>query len=582
MRPRLTPLLACGVALPAALLAGACASPIPHRASTEAPVTDRQREFRVREDVSAPLNADTGWAGTTGENAAVTADRPFRLRIAAHAGRDPGERRYTLLVRRAGDSDWAAVEADDFPVPAEDSPTVAIMGSAVFAHDQPTERLIGAADAPYRPGASVVLEDLTPAWSGNGTRGEWEWPLVIRQFADDVVQVSDGTVFEFRLGDAEAHPLPADTWPRLRVEVPPGHLGGTFVETPVRIGPWEAANGDLYFIMEPSETDNRYLMMKSSDGGVRWAEVDARHRPPVNDLEGVASVQAGALIHQLHQTSEAVWYYRFATSDHPETPDRWLIQAELVATPQEPPTQYVDVAVRSDGSLVALYGGPDRVHLKTRTSGGQWGEETVLDAEVGPALSGPKLVRGAKDQVHLAYTGSDGSAWLRRLSPDGNLTPRVQVAEGLGTTENDVGSVLPLVYLPEARAVALVYRRANGELWSRLAHDDGRLDAPLRVSERRAAQNTVDSDQTAADLIAHDGRLHLLFVDADSGLLYHAHGNGHAPWTPAVAVPGNLLAQWVRGNALTRQGTSPVYGFVYDAGSDGGGGFNRFATLPLE
>lgn len=32
-----------------------------------------------------------------------------------------------------------------------------------------------------------------------------------------------------------------------------------------------ASNGDLYFIMEPAETDNLFLMVTSSDGGRTWA-----------------------------------------------------------------------------------------------------------------------------------------------------------------------------------------------------------------------------------------------------------------------------------------------------------------------
>jgi hypothetical protein len=70
--------------------------------------------------------------------------------------------------------------------------------------------------------------------------------------------------------------------PVLRMVIPPGHVGGTFVETPGRIGPWQASNGDLYFIMEPAETDNLFMMIKSTDDGATWREVDGARRPPTS------------------------------------------------------------------------------------------------------------------------------------------------------------------------------------------------------------------------------------------------------------------------------------------------------------
>ena len=74
--------------------------------------------------------------------------------------------------------------------------------------------------------------------------------------------------------DAGGAVLTGSRNPVLRLTTPPGHVGGTFVETPGRVGPWRAQNGDLYFIMEPAETDNLFMMIKSSDDGVTWREMD--------------------------------------------------------------------------------------------------------------------------------------------------------------------------------------------------------------------------------------------------------------------------------------------------------------------
>ena len=404
---------------------------------------------------------------------------------------------------------------------------------------------------------------------------------MIRRFADGAVTNDEGDTFEFRMVDADGNPLGSYLNPVLTVSVPPGHLGGTFVETPGRIGPWEASNGDLYFIMEPTETDNALMVVKSSDGGATWQEVDSTNRPAADDLEGVASDLAGDTIHILHQTSDNVWYHAFRTSDHPTNPDTWAIRDELVATPEEPPTQVASIAARSDGSIVGVYGGAEKVHFKIRSPDGTWGDEAVVDADVSPTLSGPQVVLGEGDVVHLAYTGNDGTAWYRRLQPDGTLTPREQLATGLGTTEYDVGSILPLVFIPETNTVVVIYRLATGRLWERRIIDHRPPSDPVQVSDRDVVQDAVDSDQTGADAIADSTTVHVLFIEQGSGSIFHTHSDPAGDWQPSTLQVDGVNAQWIRGTLLTRGDGTRVYGYVYDAGSDGGSGMNRFAEVPL-
>jgi hypothetical protein len=353
------------------------------------------------------------------------------------------------------------------------------------------------------------------------------------------------------------------------------------VETPGRIGPWEASNGDLYFIMEPTETDNVLMMVKSTDRGATWQEVDGANRPAADDLEGLASDLAGGIIQILHQTSGVVWHHAFNTSDHPTRPDAWAVRDERVATPAEPPTQVASVAVRSDGSIVGVYGGPERVHFKIRAPDGAWGEETIVDEAVLPTLSGPQVVVGVGDVVHLAYTGGDGTAWYRRIQPDGTLTPRQQLATELGTTEYDVGAILPLVFIPETNTVVIMYRLATGKLWARRVADHGPPGEPVQVSERDVVQNAVDSDQTGADAIADGTTVHVLFIEQGSGSIYHTRSDEAGVWQPATLQVDGIRGQWIRGALLTRGDGTRSYGYVYDAGSEGGAGMNTFARLPL-
>jgi hypothetical protein len=239
------------------------------------------------------------------------------------------------------------------------------------------------------------------------------------------------------------------------------------------------------------------------------------------------------------------------------------------------------MAARSDGSLVAVYGGPEKIRFSVRAPEGAWGDEAVVDAGGSRILSGPQAVLGADDVIHLAYTAADGTAWYRRIQPDGTLTPREQLTATVGTTEYDVGSVLPLVFLPETNTVVILYRQADGRLWERRSIDRSALTEPVQVSERIVVQNAVDSDQTGADAIADGTSVHVLFIEQGSGNIYHTHHDAAGGWQSATLQVDGVNAQWVRGARLTRGDGVAVYGYVYDAGSDGGSGMNRYDEVLL-
>jgi hypothetical protein len=376
------------------------------------------------------------------------------------------------------------------------SPRISIMASNTFQHGAPTVNLLAGSDSEFSGGSGVSFGDTTRPWTQSSGHSEWEWPVVIRRFADGAETNNNGDRFGFRMVTADGEPLASTANPVVTVAVPPRHLGGVFVETPARIGPFAANNGDLYFLMEPAETDNMLMAVKSTDGGQSWQEVDGANRPATGDLEGFAAAQADGIIYMLHQTSNDVLLHALLTSDHATQPDSWTIQDERLASPEEPPTQVADIAIRSDGSLVGVYGGPQKIHVKIRSPDGLWGDEIVIDNDEPQNLSGPSLITGLDDVVHLAYTGDDGSAWYRRIQPDGN---RVQV----------------------------------------------------------------------------------LFIDEESRHIFHTYANDNGEWQTATLQVGEINAQWVRGARLRGDGTERVYGYVYDAGADGGSGKNRYREVPL-
>jgi hypothetical protein len=546
----------------------------------------RQTAYRVRADASVGLNADSAWAASANENVTMAVEQPFRIRFELeHTSMADTARRFQLQVRH-NDGVWQDVAARDVPYPAGATPQVSIVSTPAYeSGDETADRLAGT-DAPFRGGTGVHHAASTPTFVSDDEAGpvqsEWSWPVVLRRYADGGVTTQEGDAFAFRMVTPDGTPVAAETRPTVTASVPSRLLAGTFPETPGRIGPWEASNGDLYFLMEPAETFNVLMAVKSTDGGASWAEVDGAHRPATGDLEGFASAQQGHTIHILHQIDEAVLYHAFRTSDHPSAPDSWAVRDDTVAAPGEPPTQVASIATRPDSSLVAVYGAPQSIQVSTRSPDGSWGEPTVVAPDGPHRLSGPQTVVGDDGVVHLAYTRGDGTVWYRRVEPSGTLTAKQRVSSDVGTAITDVGSVLPLVHLPNTDTVVVPYRRTDGRLWARRVDGDGTMTEPVRISTRAVAQSAVDSDQTGADAIAARGRVHVLYIGADDGALYHTRSDAAGQWGPAERIVDDGPVQWVRGRPLRRGAeTASVYGFVYDAGSNGGSGRNWYAERPL-
>jgi hypothetical protein len=544
----------------------------------------RQTAFRVRAANDAGLNADRGWAAPLNQSATRPVEAPFRLRFEVETPPDaPFVERFRLQYRR-NEGRWRPVMAADFPYAASEStPRVSVVSTPAYEDRAETTDLLDGSTAPYAGGAGLSLSPLAPALPDPGVQSEWEWPVVLRRYADGAVTTEAGDRFAFRMVNAQGRPLAADATPVVRAAVPARLLGGTYPETPGRLGPWEANDGRLYFLMEPAESDNKLMTVTSEDGGDTWHEVDGKRRPATGDLEGFASAVHDGTIHMLHQIDDGVLHHSFRTTDASTAPDTWDVRDDTVATPGEPPVQVTALTARPDGSLVGVYGGPDRIHYKIRSPEGRWGGETTVPSETGDALSGPQTTLGADGTVHLAYTRRDGTAWHRRIRPDGRLSSPTQVASDLGTAVTDVGSVLPLVHLPGPDTTVILYRRTSGSLWARRLGNGGSLSDPRPVTERPVVQSAVDSDQTGADAVAIGASIHVLFIEEGTGHLYHTQSDdGGRTWGPETLQVDRADVQWVRGQPLAKGHDAPsVYGYVYDAGSNGGSGKNWYGEVPV-
>jgi hypothetical protein len=458
------------------------------------------------------------------------------------------------------------------------TPRVSIVTCPAYENGMPTTDVLKGSAALFQAGTGINFAELTTVWSGTNVHSEFEWPVVIRRFADEAVTNNEGDTFEFRMIDTDGTAPGNEYNPALRLSIPPGHVGGTFVENPGRIGPWQASNGDLYFIMEPTETDNLFMMIKSTDNGRTWYEVDGENRPRTNDLESVDSRLVGNTIHIIHQVTRSTRYHTFRTSDHPTHPDTWDIRDELAGSVTAV-AQTASMAVRSDGSIVAFYLGQEKIHYSMRSPEGIWSQVQTIDPDDQPNQAGPQAVLGTNDIIHLAYYGTDGTIWYRRFLPDGTLTSRELLAKGAGTSRAEYGAVLPLLFIPQRNEVVIIYRLSSGTLYERRIINNAPPTDSVMVSDIKVVTDAVDSQQAGADAVIDSKAVIVLFIADSSRNIFSTIEDGG--WQSAKLQIGNILGSWVRGNVYTRKDGMKVYGYIYDAGSDGGSGMNRFGELVL-
>ncbi len=545
--------------------------------------TDRVTAFRVRADFAMDLDEDFGWAATLNKAPFQTVDSPFRIRYEVESDTTFYRRQYSLQYRwNNGPS--AYIQAQEFPYPSAASPPVSIVSCGAFFFGEEADDLINISKKPTDPGAGISLSPTTPGWypqPKTGASAEWEFALVIRRWADGPQLVREGDNFSLRMVDHLGRPLEGPM-PEFSVNVPKGHLGGTFVETPARIGPYENSKGELYFIMEPTETDNIFMMVKSIDGGQSWFESDAKNRPRISDLEGVGSVMSeDGVIHIVHQISEGVYHHAFATSDHPESKDRWIVDSRLITSHDEPPTQTADIALRPDGSLVAVFAAGEQLQYSILEPMGEWSKAKYLDPKHPVGFTNPSLVCLPDGTVDIAYKSMDGIGWFRQLLPDNSLTPPQQFTHNLGTSEDEMMAILPLVYVPEKETTVAVFRKSDGYLYLSSRSSGNSWSQQRRVSDRPVVTNAVDSDQAGADAVAWQGQIIISFIpEEDRNIYLNRIHDFNQISEPKMIVPG-IDGSWVRGNILYHQENSPVYGIVFDAGSKGGSGFNRYVYVGM-
>ena len=171
------------------------------------------------------------------------------------------------------------------------------------------------------------------------------------------------------------------------------------------------------------------------------------------------------------------------------------------------------------------------------------------------------------------------------IATGGVVVLNEDVVRMANVTDEDIGALAPPVHLVDSGLTVLLYRLDDGYLYARTVRADGTLTPQERVSDRQVVQSGSDSEQVGVDAIAFEDRVVLAVIDEETRDLRmiegRVAGNGSIRWEPPRPLVDDVNAQWVRGRVIRDADGAPAYGIVYDAGSEGGSGMNRYVAVPL-
>lgn len=408
-------------------------------------------------------------------------------------------------------------------------------------------------------------------------------------------QVGGSDTFRFRLVEGNQRNVftgPTQNEVTITVTRTNYYIGGTMPEAPVRMGPFIDGNGNIYTSIEPyGESAGPLIMIKSTDGGKSWVEVNGANRPANGDMEAIDMVQDGTELHMVHKESGGdFWYHSFRTSDHSTNPDTWNVRDSNIDLGTS--TNYsMAIALRTNGQIIAVYRRTNtnqRIYYRIRTSG-VWGSEVPIDEETGKNFTGCRIVRGASDLMHIFYTNyTDGIVYYRNLNSSDVLSGRTAIYSNTALADQE--ATTPAVYWDDggtSKVMILIRDRTDNFLRSITVTGTTPGSSKQVSSETVLADpGNTGSSQPTADLVVDTNTktLHTIYSRLATSTMATVENTNDGTWGTVLQV-ANRRAHWIRGNVITHSGANGgarVYAYLVDRESDGNTGFIWFEEKVLQ
>lgn len=440
------------------------------------------------------------------------------------------------------------------------------------------------ADFPTGPGCSYT--NVTVVWLGTGA---WPGnvPAGVTVTTDASVLTNAIDRWKGRHGVTDFNTVNMATMIAPLADPPslPGLIDGVEPEAHGHVPPFCDSNGNLYRVTEeygaPVEPHNTPKMMKSIDGGMTWAEVDAVNRPSDNDLESGWMIQSGTTLYYIYTDGGFVSFNSFNTSDAPTNPDKWVIKNEKGITGLSGGSQQHASAVRlSDGRFRAFFSdtqaaGPNRqLAFITRAAAGGWSAKTRMTVDTDNHAGAVACV-GASDKTHIFYHNYGGKQVLYRTLTSADVLSTAVRADttGTNTTARNYNAVSNPVYYNASgtEVVTALFASASGlraiTVTGGVVGAEQVVDSTgVLVSPANTDGNT-GNDGPVCHLSVNGTTLYAIWADTNGDLYWSKRDHGGA-WTARAMLwdaPSGRTANWTYGNVYTRAGKT-VLGYTYDDG----------------
>jgi hypothetical protein len=316
-------------------------------------------------------------------------------------------------------------------------------------------------------------------------------------------------------------------------------------------------------------------MMRSTDDGATWAEVDAGNRPSARDLEGCWQLQVGTSIVLSVAANNNVWFNVFNTSDAADRPDQWVTDEQVVdeLSNSGGVVQFSSVAPTSDGRYWLFHSGTVRsgrqeIQYRRRAVDGTWSPEQILGDPAG-SWTGPRGILGRGDVTHVFYTDyADAELYWRTLANDGTLSGATRIDTAGLSSERIPHTNTVLYETGGSEIMTVAWADAAAALWSAQIVD-GAVQTPEQITADPVLEDpsVARNDGTVAHLAVDGTTVHVMWTDDGSGDVRHASRPHGGSWsTPTTAwSSGSNIAWWVYSNVYDRRGRTRL-GFTYDIG----------------
>ena len=461
---------------------------------------------------------------------------------------------------------WEQIQANR--TADSDTPIVGGTQAEGYAEAAATTNLISGSSRTFQAGEHREASPTGTITNLNNEHTEFEFAIWIPKTGLSATATvghnNDASTWQFRIVRDDGTVL--DTYtntPTVTLNHVDGHLGGQHAETSSRIGPHKDSDGNLYTVMEPTDEFTAVLMMKSADGGVSWAEIDAAGRPTVTDLEAVDIRLMDDVLHVLWQPGATVQYSTFHTAAHATTPDTWVLEETVATGLTENLEQSCAIEVNSsdENEVIAFFsaqsGGQEVINYRRRSSGGTWDvSSTEIDQTGSDVFS--HVVTTSKDHASddfvaiLYIDDTNADLYFKEVG----VVTRVLTSDGSRTqieTDLEVGSpgnanaIMAVVYYDSSGTdkVMVGYVEATGEdMETRILSDPWgtiSVGTEQKVSDAAILFNTKDSRMSPGHIAMDGTTAHAFFVDQTSEDLLRATNADGAGWgTPVTMKTGSI------------------------------------------